>query len=307
MSQSKKSHPPLHQPHDKLMFSALRQKAVAKGLFYHQLPEALLSLADFSRMKLRNTKFVTPQYQAFEADILYEIPLADRTGLFLLHCELQSTVDSMIALRVWQYILLLLMEWHDDHPGEPLPVVYPIIVYTGAAGYHASTEFFDLFGNQKALAKSYLFNEITVVDVCRLEDSDIRKHDLFGLTEFAFKYKETREFGHFMDEFLSWMNDLSDTINKDYAKMLLKYVMNVYREADTQTFVDKAQHHLSTALGEEAMTIAQQLRQEGMQEGTQAMALRLVMEDGMPVERAANLANLSVESLQAIIDSKKRH
>jgi len=86
-------------------------------------------------------------------------------------------------MRVFRYLTLLL-ERHIAQKKNPLPLplVYPIIVYTGAKPYTYATDFFNLFGTEnKELAKSLFLSPFQLVDVCRKSDEEIKKHDWFGL------------------------------------------------------------------------------------------------------------------------------
>lgn len=68
---------------------------------------------------------------------------------------------------------------------------------------------------------------------------------------------------------LPWLHDIELQLGKDYARMILKYVIDVYPEANYETFIAETKHYLSKELGDEAMTIAQQLEQRGIQQGMQ--------------------------------------
>jgi len=150
----------IHNPHDKAFFKSLENLEVARDALQAYLPPELLAQVDLTRLKLYKTKLISPEYKEFDADVIFEAPLIDHTGLFLFHFEQMSTVTINLPLRVWQYLLLTLMEYHENHPKEPLPIIYTIIIYTGESPYTASTDFFDLFGTRKELAKHYLLNPI---------------------------------------------------------------------------------------------------------------------------------------------------
>ena len=65
---------------------------------------------------------MTTEFKKFEADVIYEVPLKHEVGLFLLHCEQQSKVEKALPLRIWQYLLLVLMEYMENHPQTPLAI-----------------------------------------------------------------------------------------------------------------------------------------------------------------------------------------
>lgn len=306
----------IDKPHDKALFLALKNHDVARDAMRAYLPELLLSMTTLKNIRLYKTKLLTPEFKAFEADIMYEIELADQTGLILFHCEQQSTIEKNMPLRIWQYLLLVLMEYAANHPEKPLPIVYPIILYTGEDHYHESTDIFDLFGKHKDLAKEYLLNPIKLVDICRMTDADIQKHELFGLSEYAFKHKKTKQFEKFLEIMMPWAHKIELQLGKDYAKMVIRYVVDVFPDANYDALIAGTERYLSKELGDEAMTIAQQLEQRGMQRGrlegkiegklegkiesSREIAKNMLLMNEFSVETIAIVTHLSVDEVKAM-------
>jgi predicted transposase/invertase (TIGR01784 family) len=297
----------LHNPHDKALFHALKNHKVARDAMRAFLPSELLLQSNLDQIRMYKTKLVSPEYKEFEADIIYEIEMNSGKGLFLFHCELQSTVAKDMPLRVWQYLLLVLMEYTENHPKLPLPLVYPIIIYTGEKLYSATTNFFELFATQKDLAKQFLLQDIRLIDVCRMADEDIQKHRLFGLTEFAFKYKATQNFRKFLEVLMPWLHEVECELGSQYAKIVLKYVVNEFSSGNYEQFTEVAQTYLSKELGEDAMTIAQQLREEGRLEGRLEGELikereiaKRMLESGSDSTFVVKVTGLSLEQIKEL-------
>ena len=144
-----------------------------------------------------------------------------------------------------------------------------MIIYTGEDRYTVSTDFFDLFGTRKELAKQYLLTPIKLVDVCRMSDEEIKKHQLFGITEFTFKHKKTKNFQKFLTELFDLLKKQRFRIDTEYAKLLIKYMMHVFPSADHKLLAAEIEHFSNPTMGDVEMTIAQQLREEGRQQGVQ--------------------------------------
>lgn len=293
----------IDKPHDKALFKALENHDVARHAMRAYLPELLLSMTPLKIIRHYKTKLITPEFKEFEADILYEIELEDQSGLILFHCEQQSTVEKYMPLRIWQYLLLVLMEYAKNHPGKPLPIIYPIILYTGEDKYNESTDFFDLFGRHKGLAHEFLLAPVKLVDICRMADEDIKKHRLFGLSEYAFKHKHTKHFEKFLQNMLPWAHQIELQLGNDYVKMVMRYVIDVYPEASYDIFVEEARRYLSEETGGEAMTIAEQLEQRGMQQGmqqSQRKVAKSMLMDSFPESSVVKYTGLSVEVINTI-------
>jgi len=124
-----------------------------------------------------------------------------------------------------------------------------------------------LFGEHKQLAEQFFTQGVTLVDVCRLKDEEIKKHPLFGLTELAFKYKKRKNFKGFLDIAVPWLHREALKIGDDYVKLYVQYIIDVFSKGDAALFAKMMNEYLSKELGEETMTIAQQWKAEGLQKG----------------------------------------
>lgn len=295
----------IHNPHDAAFLGALSNHKVARDVMRSFLPSEILEQADLAHIKKYPTKLLSPEYKRFEADIIYQVPLKNQIGLILLHIEHQSTVDPDLPLRIWQYLLLVLMEFAENNPGKPLPVIYPIIIYSGEKPYTASTDFFDLFGEQKDLAKQYLLSPFRLVDVCRMKDEDIKNHKIFGLLEFAYKYRNTLHFRRFLKEYMPWLREIELHVSKKYATISLRYVVDTFTNSSYEEFAEEAKKHLSNELGEKAVTIAQQLEQRGAQQQKHIIASNLLLMNTMKFDEIAKATNMTVEELKELAKKLK--
>ncbi|HVE43710.1 MAG TPA: Rpn family recombination-promoting nuclease/putative transposase, partial [Gammaproteobacteria bacterium] len=242
----------LHNPHDKFFFASLRNHKIAQDALRSFLPEETLKHLDLNNMRLYHNKKITPEMREMQADIFYEIPFDDGKALLLFHCEHLSEPARIIPLKVWVYLLLALLEFAENKPNAPLPLPLPVIVYTGEKKYHYSTDFFDLFGNYQNIVRKNFNQAIQLVDVCRMDDADIRKNQLFGLCEFAFKYKKAKEFDTFCEEAIPLARIIEYEIGSDYVTLFMRYVMSIFEHGDITLFVEQAKRHLSKEAGDAA-------------------------------------------------------
>lgn len=296
----------VHNPHDKHAFNAFKEKAVAKDMFISYLPSAIIDNALFDKMHPFQSKKVSPQHREFQADILYLIPL--KTGnkaLAFVHIEHQSQPAKDIPLRIWQYLLLILQEYHQNHPNEPLPLVYPCILYTGEQPYRYSTNLFDLFEDNKEQMQTWMTGPIQLIDVCRLSDETIKKHRLFGLTEFIFKHRFTMAFKEMLQHLFPWIEKglKSNQMTSTYSNDVLKYILEVVPDSDPRVFDETVRDYFSGQMGEDIMTAAQQLRQEGMQQGIQqeqCLIAKNLLREQINLEVIARATNLSVAAIKKL-------
>lgn len=143
----------------------------------------------------------------------------------------------------------------------------------------------------------------------------------WGLAEFAMKYNRTKQFKAFIEELLPWINEIEVQKGTDYARLLIRYVADSFTGGDAETFVAASERYLSDELGGDVMTIAQQFkdmgRQEGLQQGMQQgelkgkletnerVAIRLLVR-GMSIDGIAEVTGLSVDAINAL-KTKTQH
>jgi len=69
--------------------------------------------------------------------------------------------------------------------------------------------------------------------------------------------------------FFPWLEKIGQHQGETFCRILLEYTLDGFGADDSTLFIQKAEQHLSEKLRGDAMTIAEQLRQEGMQQGMQ--------------------------------------
>ncbi len=255
----------IHQPHDKFLKLSLGEPRVAQEFFTEHLPPTVLEKMNLATLKLENRSFIDENFKNSEADVIYSVQVAQTTAYLYLLCEHQSTVDPLIAFRLGSYRMRL-MELHlKQNPGQPLPLVYPLVIYTGQAPWNAPLNIFELFGNQQALAEEWFFKPFQLLDIHQLDDEDIRRRQWCGLVEFSLKYKQVRDFKQFLKTLLPWVREIEQQGSPGFSlgKIVLKYTVDGVEGQDFDFFKESIREYLSPALGEEIMTLAQELQQKG--------------------------------------------
>ena len=118
------------------------------------------------------TRQVGPALRQGENDLIWSgpVPAAAMQGrqgprrVFFV-VEVQSTVDRAMALRMMLYVALQALQLRSEH-GIPLPVVAPIVLYTGDRPWDASLDTGELFADLLPGCVPRL--RYYVADLCRL-------------------------------------------------------------------------------------------------------------------------------------------
>jgi predicted transposase/invertase (TIGR01784 family) len=254
----------IHQPHDKFFKLSLAEPRVVKEFFTEHLPPAVLAKVDLTALKLENRTFIDETYKDTEADIVYSTQVDGVTAYLYLLCEHQSSVDDWIAFRLWGYITRLMETHRTKYPDSSLPLIYPMVVYTGQEPWDASLDIFSLFQDAD-LARAWLTTPVQLLNIHSIPDDDMRKRQWCGVVEFALKNKKVRDFQGFLKTLLPWLRELeqSGDAGSSFIRVVLKYVLNGAEAEDQQVFVTAVREHLSPVLGGTVMTLGELFRLEG--------------------------------------------
>jgi predicted transposase/invertase (TIGR01784 family) len=262
-------------PNDKLFKVAMSQPQVAREFFERHLPKEILKRLNLSTLTLENTSFISETYKASEADLIYRVQLDGNTAYLYLLMEQQTTVDQNMPFRLQVYTLRVMENHLKQHPSDPLPVVLPLVLYTGTAPWTAPLTIFPLFGEQAELARSVWGAPYTLIDVCRIEDNDLLRDQLSGIVQYAFKYrKNQRDFKQFIETVVSQIEIIEKTypIAATLINALVRYIIDGIQEPDKEDralLLQKAQDSSSTILRGNIVTFAQQFEQIGIEKGLQ--------------------------------------
>lgn len=244
---------------------------MAKHFFREHLPENLLQKIDLNNLKLQKQTFIDEAYKSTEADVVYSAQIGEIPIYLYLLCEQQTKVDQNLAFRLLIYIVRIMEEHRKQHPKQPLPLVYPMVVYTGDEPWTAPLDIFPLFGEAEELARQIFLKPYQLLDVNRIDDDELRRQELFGLVAFVLKYRKTTDFKRFLKRLLPWLHEIERHFPSSVSLggVVLKYIIDRSPQGDKELLVQEAQHYLSEELTGEIMTIAQQWKEEGIQKGLQ--------------------------------------
>jgi len=262
--------PVIHQRHDKFFKLSMSELSVAQDFLKIHLPAILLQKIDFSTLRLEKNSFIDEAYKANEADVVYSVKLEGSIAYIYILCEQQTEIDQQMAFRLLVYTVRLIEAHHRQHPNDPLPLVYPMVVYSGEKPWDAPLEIFPLFGEKEALAREWLLQPYQLLDIQRISDEELQKHTWSGFVEFALKNRQIRDFAAFLKVLLPWVNQLQvRPQGMSLARIMLQYILDGIEANELEVFFEQVDQHLSTNLKGEAMTLAQCLEQRGLEKGLQ--------------------------------------
>lgn len=258
---------PLHQPHDKLFKSTFSNLPEAVGLLSNHLPALLAKQLDFSKLESIPQSFIDEEFKHTESDLLFSIPIKDQENKIQIYIllEHQSTEDSQISLRLLRYMTRIWKRFQDQHANQPLPVVFPLVLAQGSKKWKTTTKFKNLFNlpnPQESLLLSYLPQfEFHLIQLAEIPYPKIRGTPDGILILTALKAQPVKEL---MSDWL-W-GRLINEVSPNTAIMLIRYIID-QEDVDKKTLLNRINGIQKPLIREHTMTVAEQLRQEGRQEG----------------------------------------
>ncbi len=297
-------------PHDATFRQFLKIPDIARDFMEIHLPAELRAICDLSTLKLENGSFVEENLRQYFSDILYSLKTNDGDkGYVQVLIEHQSSPDKHMAFRMIRYAVAA-MQSHLDAGHKKLPLVIPVLFYTGKrAPYPYSTNWLQGFADPE-LAKSLYSSDFPLVDITIIPDDEIMEHrSMAALTLFQ-KHIHQRNLTVLMDKFVAVL--LTDYLDSPQVKALINYTIQVGETVDAETFIRELASRIPQH-GDELMTIAQQLEQKGIEKGIEKgillgekSGIRTVaskmLQRGVDYNMIIELTGLSVEELAPLSD-----
>jgi predicted transposase/invertase (TIGR01784 family) len=117
--------------HDRGYKQLFSHPRMVEDLLIHFVSKDLAEVVDFSTLRELNGSYITDEYKKREADIIYELKYKEGSLYFYILLEFQSSVDPYISLRMLTYILLFYQDLLKKRKLKKLPLVLPILLYSG--------------------------------------------------------------------------------------------------------------------------------------------------------------------------------
>ncbi|ECF7605458.1 Rpn family recombination-promoting nuclease/putative transposase [Salmonella enterica subsp. enterica serovar Muenchen] len=282
--------------HDGLFKLFLREPDTARDFLAVHLPADIRAQVRLDTLKLEPGSFVDQKLRELHSDVLYSVETAEgHAGYIYCLVEHQSTADRMMAWRMMRYSMAV-MDAHLKKGNDTLPVVVPLLFYQGTVRpYPYSTDWIDCF-DVPALAREVYSRPWPLVDVSVMEDSDLQSHRRMALLELVQRDIRHRDAASLLRDVVQLIRLAGNT--REQVEAVLCYIIynGMTSESITPFLYELAgeiPEYKELIMG----TIAQQLKEEGIQLG-----LQQGIQQGIEHERLAAQQKL-LETAYALLDN----
>ncbi|EBQ8105309.1 Rpn family recombination-promoting nuclease/putative transposase [Salmonella enterica] len=278
--------------HDGLFKLFLREPDTARDFLAVHLPADIRAQVRLDTLKLEPGSFVDQKLRELHSDVLYSVETAEgHAGYIYCLVEHQSTADRMMAWRMMRYSMAV-MDAHLKKGNDTLPVVVPLLFYQGTVRpYPYSTDWMDCF-DAPSLAREVYSRPWPLVDVSVMEDSDLQSHRRMALLELVQRDIRHRDAASLLRDVVQLIRLAGNT--REQVEAVLCYI--IYNGM-TSEHITPFLYELAGEIPEYKElimgTIAQQLKEEGIQLGLQ---------QGIEQERLAARQKL-LETAYALLDN----
>ena len=210
--------------------------------------------------------FVDDELRPYFSDVLYSLKTkGGYEGYVHVLIEHQSSPDRHMAFRLMRYAVAT-MQRHLDSGHKRLPLVIPVLFYSGKRSpYPYTTRWLDEF-DDPALAKTLYCGEFPLVDVTVIPDDEIMGHRSMAALTLLQKHIHRRDVSELLDKLTLLL--LTETLTREQVHSLISYLVQAGEAVDPEVFVRELAQRVPQH-GDELMTIAQQLEQKGIEIGEQ--------------------------------------
>lgn len=305
----------IHDSGYKLLFS--------NRTFFRQLMESFVDQPwvkhlDFDRAERVDKSFVDEEYQQWESDLIYRVPLGEEEVYVYVLLEFQSTVNRMMALRVLNYVVSLYMDLTRGQYLEKLPPIFPIVLYNGDAAWTAATDIADLIESEPALGEygirfryfKLAENEFShetllkignVVSTLFLAESRFEQERLLAEMVALFDREEDKRAVSLL---VNWFRHMA--IHKRIPVKDYKQLEDAYHSSE------EVQTMLVTMIEQDRQVFFEKGREEGREEGIekgiekgieegQRKILLAMVDRGYGVDLIADIVGLTAQAVQEIV------
>ena len=270
----------------------------ARDFLEFHLPASLRQLCDLGSLKLESGSFIEENLRAYYSDVLWSLKTAEGEGFINVVIEHQSSPDAHMAFRLMRYAMGA-MQRHLDAGHKKLPLVIPMLFYHGAVTpYPFSLCWLDEFSDP-ATARQLYTAAFPLVDITVVADDEIMQHRRIALLELMQKHIRKRDLMGLMEQLVALL--VKGYANDSQLKTLFNYMMQTGDATHFSEFLtevaQRSPHHK-----ERLMTIADRLRQQGIQQGKRDEAqriARMMLADGIDAHTVARITGLPVDELTA--------
>ena len=308
----------LKQPHDKFFRSTFGQVEIASDFLKNYLPQELSEIVDIDTLELQNDTFLNEKLKEEFADLLFRVNINHKEGYVYFLFEHKSYKDRMVIFQVLKYMINIWESKIQDDVGKKLeielPIILPLVVYHSEGKWNIKKTLGEMMPNYKGFSdhiKKYIPNfEYLLFDL-----SEVNKQSTKLISETMIiikalsrtRYASRAEAEEILIEAVELIEKAKE---KDqvtyYVSACIRYMLSVRSDISEKEMKQIAEQ-ISVEGGELVMSVAEKLRQEGVEEGREKareeenkITAKTMIVEGEPMDKIIRYSRLTKEEIDKI-------
>ena len=316
----------LHNPHDKFFKETFGNTEIAKDFLNNYLPQNIINIIDIDTLQPQKDSFINKELKESFSDLLFKVDINENEGYIYFLFEHKSYVSDDIPLQLLKYMLEIWDSKTKKQKTMKLPIIIPLVIYQGKDNWDIKTSLGEIITNYESLPqdiRQYVPNfKYLFYDISTYTDEEIKGQVLLKMILEISRDIFAEDNKRLLQTILKAAHYLKELADKqtgiEYFEVFIRYIFGARADLTKKDMNDIVRKTKDTFLegSEVIMTLAEQLRAEGMEKGRaegiekgRAEALvsttikLLTRKFGiLPEEYKAGIAKLDAITLEIIID-----
>lgn len=266
------------RPHDALFRSAFEAPTAAAALVRDLLPPEVRDAIAWDTLKGENASYIQPALPERHSDLLFAAQLHAGTAVRIyLLLEHQSTGDPTMPLRTLAYETRIWQRFLGEHSrsGTRIPPIIAVIISHVPGGWATSRSLDDMFDPAVVaipqLAALLPRFSLLIEDLAHLSNEDLQARSLAAFQKLTlWLLRDARDPARLLASFDTWARTMMQVLRApsgiEAFTILLTYMFRVIGPVNRDDLHAKIRH-MGPHAEETAMSIADQLHEEGRHEG----------------------------------------
>lgn len=248
-----------NSPHDKLFKLTMANLETAKEFLQNYLPEEIRCQVNLNTLELQKDSFIDEHFKSHFVDLLYAVDFKNSRGYIYILFEHLSNPNKNIAFRLLKYTINIM----DNHlrKNKKLPIVYPIVLYTGHKKYSSVKSVFDLFAENKKLAKDIFLQPYKLINLQNITEVELANLIWFGVVAKIFK-NSSLDGVSIVKQIQTKLTIIDKKGGIEFICNVVKYIIEVVEINDKEEFFEEILTGLSQDSEVKIMTLAEIYRRE---------------------------------------------
>ncbi|MBK9266825.1 MAG: Rpn family recombination-promoting nuclease/putative transposase [Polyangiaceae bacterium] len=284
------------------------------------LPEDLVKRIKWDKLRSKSGSFSDAKLTNRYSDVLFEVEIDDDLAFIYVLYEHKSEPEKWTLLQLLEYMVRIWRAYLRERGGKKvdrLPIILPVVLHHGQAGWTAARRFIEYFGSLEASLRPYVPNfAILLDDVGKVNPDDLLARPLTAEAKvvlLCLLLGRTPE--RLFEELPKWHEPLSEVWREQDGALVFSAVivyMNQVARIPEEEITMALQHSLKLTPAEEIFFADEVLRQralrkglregrrEGRREGQQELLLKLLRQrfGELPTEATATIQAATLAELE---------